>query len=126
MGGDRPNNAILVVECGASVDVARLERALARLVPLAPLLASRLERPWPWGRLRWRAVDAVLPVSARRLAAGESIDAVVDGVLNEAVDPRRMPPLRWHVVERADGGGAWVLLAWVHPLMGPRGAEARF
>src|SRR5262249_53999129 len=43
--------------------------------------------------------------------------------LNRIVDPRREPPLTWHVVAGSDGTGPWLVLTWVHPLMDPRGAE---
>jgi hypothetical protein len=123
MGGDRPNNAVFVVECDGALDPARVARAVARLQAVAPFMASRLERPFPWGRLRWRAIEAAPAVASRRLGPGESIEDVVDGLLNEVVDPRRSPPLRWHVVADTDGARSWLALAWVHPLMDPRGAE---
>jgi len=123
MAGGRPNNAVLVAECGGRLPAARVERALEALLPHAPFLSSRLERPWPWGRLRWRAVDGRPPLQRRELAADEGIEAVIDTLLNEAVDPRRQPPLRVLVVERRDGSRSWLALAWVHALMDPRGAE---
>ena len=124
MAGTRPNNAVLVIECTGVLDGMRLERALDRLQPLAPFMAGRLERPFPWGRLRWTADEATRPpVVRRRLASGETLEDAIDAVLNEPVDPRRAPPLRWHVLERSDGEASWLALAWVHPLMDPRGAE---
>jgi hypothetical protein len=124
MGGTRPNNAVLVLELGDGLDGARLERALDRLQPLAPFMTGRLERPFPWGRLRWRADDGTrAPVRRRRLAAGEAFEDAIDAVLNTAVDPRQAPPLCWHVLDRHDGASSWLALAWVHPLMDPRGAE---
>lgn len=124
MGGTRPNNAVLVLECGGSLDVDRVARAVEALRPLAPFMASRLERPFPWGRLRWVALDGAAPaVTRRRLAAGESLEDVVDVLLNERIDPRRDAPVRWCVVEAADGATSWLVLAWLHPLMDPRGAE---
>jgi hypothetical protein len=123
MGGARPNNAVFAVECEGALDPARVARAVERLHPIAPFMASRLERPFPWGRLRWRATDAPPPVEARTLAAAESIEEVIDACLNATVDPRRAAPLRWHVVLRHDRARSWLLLVWVHPLMDPRGAE---
>jgi len=124
MGGTRPNNAVLVIECDGRLDAARLERAVAGLQPIAPFMASRLERPFPWGRLRWAADEAARPpVTERRLRADETIEEAIDALLNEVVDPRRAPPLRWHVLARPDGARSWLALAWVHPLMDPRGAE---
>jgi hypothetical protein len=123
MGGGRPNNAVFVVECDGALDTARVAQAVDRLAPVAPFMACRLERPFPWGRLRWRAIDARPAVVERRLAAGEAIDAMIDGVLNAVVDPRREPPLSWHVVVASDAARSWLVLTWVHPLMDPRGAE---
>ena len=125
MGGTRPNNAVLVVECAGCLDAGRLERAVDRLQPIAPFMASRLERPFPWGRLRWTVAGGTErpPVTHRRLAKDEAVEDVIDGVLNEVVDPRHAPPLRWHRLEGHDGGTSWLVLAWVHPLMDPRGAE---
>src|SRR5688572_3058218 len=92
MAGTRPNNAVLAIELGGPLDDQRLARALARLQPLAPFMASRLERPFPWGRLRWAADDAAAPpVVPRRLAPDESVEGAIDAVLNEVVDPRRAP-----------------------------------
>ncbi|MEO8084179.1 MAG: hypothetical protein ABI780_10175 [Ardenticatenales bacterium] len=123
MGGGRPNNAVLVAECDGRLAASRVEGALDALRPLAPYMSSRLERPFPWGRLRWTATDERPPVVRRLLRANETVDEVIDEVLNQQVDPRREPPLRWTVVESSDGGRSWLLLAWVHPLMDPRGAE---
>jgi hypothetical protein len=124
MGGARPNNAVLVLECAGRFDVDRVARAVGELRPLAPFMASRLERPFPWGRLRWAEAERKSPpVTRRRLSPGESLEDVVDGLLNERVNPRRDPPLRWIVVEGPDDGTSWLVLAWVHPLMDPRGAE---
>ena len=122
MGGARANNAVLVVDCAAPLDVERVEEAVWALRPIAPFMASRLERPLPWGRLRWGVRDGVVvPVEPRRLGSEDRIDTVVEEILNRPVDPRREPPLRWHVIEQ--GGAGWLVLAWVHPLMDPRGAE---
>jgi hypothetical protein len=121
MGGERPNNAVLVLECAAPLDVERVEQAVWNLRPIAPFMESRLERPLPWGRLRWSARNGVVPVESRGLEPEDRIDAVVEEILNRPVDPRRNPPLRWYVIEQGDAG--WLVLAWVHALMDPRGAE---
>src|SRR5262245_22208805 len=111
MAGARPNNAVLVIECTGVLDGTRLERALDRLQPLAPFMAGRLERPFPWGRLRWTVDEAARPpVVRRRLACGETLEDAIDAVLNEPVDPWRAPPLRWHVLERSDGAASWLAL----------------
>lgn len=123
MGGTGPNNAVLGVTCDGNLDGARVQRAVERLQPLVPFTASRLERPRPWGRLRWRAVAGNPPVQCRTLARSESIDDVIDEILNHRIDPREEAPLRWHVLTRPDGARSWLLLEWVHPLMDPRGAE---
>jgi hypothetical protein len=122
MGGARANNAVLVLECGQPLDAARVERAVEALRPIAPFMASRLERPLPWGRLRWTARDGVaVAVERRTLGPDDRIDAVVEEILNRRVDPRREPPLAWHVIEQGEAG--WLVLRWVHALMDPRGAE---
>src|SRR5215470_10116562 len=79
MGGARANNAVLVLECARPLDPVRVERAVAALRPIAPFMASRLERPLPWGRLRWAARDGIaVPVARRTLGPDERLDAVVE------------------------------------------------
>ncbi len=123
MGGERPNNAVFVVECRGVLSADRVRRALDQLLPYAPYMSSRLERPLPWGRLRWRVVNGPPPLVQRRMGPRESIESLIDDVLNERVDPRRQASLRFLVVESHDGARSWLVLAWVHPLMDPRGAE---
>lgn len=123
MGGGRPNNAVLVAECVGSLCADRIDRALDTLLAYAPYMSSRLERPFPWGRLRWTVVDGRPPVVRLRVGPAESIETVIEEVLNERIDPRREAPVRWLVIESHDGARSWLMLAWVHPLMDPRGAE---
>src|SRR5512140_1990912 len=90
MGGARANNAVLVLECAGPIDAARVDRAVDALRPMAPFMASRLERPLPWGRLRWSARDGErVPVERRTLGPNERIEDVIEQILNHRVDPRR-------------------------------------
>jgi DNA-binding transcriptional ArsR family regulator len=80
----------------AERQLAEVERALDALRPYAPYMASRLERPLPWGRLRWSAVDERPPVIRKTLTPQQAIEEVIDEVLNRLVDPRREPADRSH------------------------------
>jgi hypothetical protein len=44
---------MFVVECDGTIDPAEVAEGLRRQIELAPWLGGRLERPFPWGRLRW-------------------------------------------------------------------------
>ena len=94
----RPNNAVLVLECAGVLDAGRVERALdATPADCAlhdePAGASVSVGPAPLdGGRRGRPAGA-----RRRLAPDESLEGVDRRLLNELVDPRRAPPLRWHV-----------------------------
>jgi hypothetical protein len=127
MGGRRPSNAVFVVECDGRIDAARVSDAVRRFTELAPWIASRLERPLPWGRLRW-TVDVPLSADARPIVAVSDGDdaSAVDACLNTVIDARREPPLRIRIVYGEDESRrptTWLVVCWAHPLMDPRGAE---
>ena len=124
MGEGRPNNALFVVECEGTLAADGLRSALHKLLPTVPWLDARLERGWPWGYLRWRLSDRLVPppVEERGLAAGETLADVIATLLNRPLDPRREPPLRLTIVTTASGQSTLVV-AWSHPLMDPRGVE---
>jgi hypothetical protein len=127
MGGRRPNNAVFVVECDGRLDPAQVSEALRRATDVAPWIAGRLERPFPWGRLRWTVDVPVAPDRRPIVSMRDGDDAgVVDEWLNTVVDPRRDPPFHVTVVAGEDAGRrptTWLVLAWAHALMDPRGAE---
>ena len=117
------SNAVLAVELAGAVDAARVATALARFLILCPWIGGRLDRPFPWGRLRWRVPSrGPTPPPFRTIAlAADGLDALVDRELDDPIDPRREPPLRLVI---ADGGDASALvLTWAHALMDPHGAE---
>jgi hypothetical protein len=127
MGERRPNNAVFVVECDGRIDPPRVSDAVRRFTELAPWIASRLERPFPWGRLRW-TVETPLPPDTRPIVAVSDGDdaSAVDACLNMVIDARREPPLRIRIVYGEDASRrptTWLVVCWAHPLMDPRGAE---
>jgi hypothetical protein len=117
------SNAVLVVELDGRLDGARVEHALARFLPTCPWLGGRLQRPRPWGKLRWRVPrggPAMPPVLMTTLGA-TTLTAFVDGELERRIDPWREPPLRCTVV--TDGARSVLVLTWAHALMDPKGSE---
>ncbi|HXJ34754.1 MAG TPA: hypothetical protein VMS22_12040 [Candidatus Eisenbacteria bacterium] len=119
----RPNNAVLVVECEGRLDSDALEAAVRAVAPIAPFMTGRIERPFPWGRLRWVAGDGAPPVERRQVADERALEALVDELLGAPIDPYVGPVLRWIAVHEAGEARSWLILAWLHPLMDPRGAE---
>ncbi len=119
----RPNNAVLVVECEGRLDPNGLEAAVRAVTPIVPFVTARVERPLPWGRLRWVADAGTPPVERREVADEPALEALVDEVLGAPIDPHAGPALRWIVVHETGEARSWLVLAWVHPLMDPRGAE---
>jgi hypothetical protein len=123
MGRMASSNAILVIELDAPLDAARVRSALERFLPHCPWLGGRLERPFPWGKLRWRVPSdgPTMPsVTSKTLAAGE-LTTFVDQELETPIDPRRAVPLRMTVAN--DGTAARLVCTWAHALMDPHGAE---
>ena len=120
------NNAILVIDGDGPLAAAPLRRSLARFLDVCPWPAARLRRPFPWGKLHWAAGPraTLTPPPVRHVTAPtpEALQALVEGELNGAIDPRREPPLRFLVVDGAGDRGTLVM-TWFHPLMDPRGAE---
>jgi hypothetical protein len=123
------SNAVLVVHCDGPVDAGRLSTSLDRFLEFCPWPASRLRRPFPWGKLHWAAgrdADFVRPsVRRQTVATAEEVRQAIDAEINTAIDPRREPPLRFLILDGAPevaGAGALVL-TWFHPLMDPRGAQ---
>ncbi len=121
--GAASGNAVLAVELGGSLPRERVERALARFLPLCPWLGGRLARPLPWGKLFWR-VPARGPTPPPLLStslAADGVPGLVDRELANRLDPWREPPLR--VTVASGDAGAALILTWAHPLMDPRGSE---
>jgi hypothetical protein len=120
------NNAICVIHCDGPIRADALRRSLARFLDVCPWPAARLRRPFPWGKLHWaagpRATLTAPVVREARAAGAQAVQALVEGELNAAIDPRREAPLRFVVVHGADGTGTLVM-TWFHALMDPRGAE---
>ena len=124
------HNTILVVQCDGPIEPERTRRAIDRLLDLCPWPASRLRRPFPWGRLHWaagpRSALAPPPVRHRSVTSPEELHEELQAELNSAIDPRRDPPLRFLIVDcgpepaRARG---FLVLTWFHPLMDPRGGQ---
>jgi hypothetical protein len=123
------NNTLFVVECDGPVDPERVRQALGRFLDLCPWPASRLVRPFPWGALHWAAGERTglrpPPVRHRSVGSDHELQEVLEAELNAAIDPRREPPLRVLILDRAaDPRPRWLLvLTWFHPLMDPRGGQ---
>lgn len=121
------NNTTLVVELDGPVDPERVRVALERLLDTCPWPASRLRRPFPWGRLHWiagpRATLARPSVDHRTAATDADVQRLLETDLNAAIDPRRESPLRFLTIERAGSGGGILAMTWFHPLMDPRGGQ---
>ena len=119
------NNASLVVHCDGPLDPARLRAALHRLLAICPWPAARLERPLPWGKLRWTTgtaqSTAPVTVNHRSVRTSAELHALVEAELATVIDPWREPPMRLTVIDVGDGGV--LVLTWFHPLMDPRGAQ---
>jgi len=120
------NNTVLVVHCDGPVDPDRLRRALDRLLDLTPWPASRLRRPFPWGKLHWAAGprDTLVapPVRHHRVASPDALGRQIEAEINTAIDPRVEPPLRFVTIGTSTGDGV-LLATWFHPLMDPRGGQ---
>jgi hypothetical protein len=127
-GSGRSNNALLVIQCDGPISPDRIGRALARFLDVCPWPASRLRR-FPWGKLHWAAgrrdAHARPPVRHCVVATPDAFHEKLEAELNDAIDPRRDPPLRFLVVDQAqtDQARGWLVLTWFHPLMDPRGAQ---
>jgi hypothetical protein len=124
------NNTVLVVQLDGRIDPERIHRSLDRFLTACPWPASRLRRPFPWGKLHWAAKAwAALtppPVRHRTAATPEELHGMLEAELNAAIDPRREPPLRFLTIDDgpdpANAGGVLVM-TWFHPLMDPRGGQ---
>jgi hypothetical protein len=124
MGDARPNNALFVIECEGHLEPGRVDRALATLAGMLPWMGARLERPFPWGRLRWTLAGDADPIVTQRVDGQP--EATIEALLNTRIDPYVEPPLRLVVVHGQDVAGrpqSWLVVAWVHALMDPRGVE---
>lgn len=114
------NNTILVVECDAPVEAGRVRRAIDGFLDVCPWPAARLRRAFPWGKLHWAVGrrGVLVPPPVREIPeplAGRH--AFLEAELQDAIDPRRDPPLRVTVL------GTTLVLTWFHPLMDPRGGQ---
>jgi hypothetical protein len=120
------NNTALVIHCDGPLAPERIRRSVDRFLDVCPWPASRLRRPFPWGKLHWvagpRATLSPPPVRQGTAATQEHVQRLVEAELNSAIDPRREPPLRLLVIDTEHVGAALVL-TWFHPLMDPRGGE---
>jgi len=123
------NNTMLVVQCEGRIEPERVRSALDRLLDFCPWPASRLRRPFPWGKLHWaagpRGALAPPPVRHRALDSHEELHEQLEAELNAGIDPKRDPPLRFLILEGAARSSAASFLAvtWFHPLMDPRGGQ---
>jgi hypothetical protein len=125
------NNTLLVVHCDGAIAPERIQLAAGRLLDVCPWPASRLRRSFPWGKLHWaarpRATLTPLPVRLRVAATGAELQRALELELNETVDPRREPPIRFLLIdpgpepERAE---SVLVITWFHPLMDPRGGQS--
>ena len=124
------NNTALVVELDGPLEPERIQRSLARLLDGCPWPASRLRRPFPWGRLHWaagpRATLTPPPVRHRTAATRPDLQRLLEADLDTAIDPRREPPLRFLTIDRGPDSArasGILVMTWFHPLMDPRGGQ---
>jgi hypothetical protein len=124
------HNTSLVVECDGRLDADRITRAWDRFLDVCPWPAARLQRPFPWGKLRWvaGARDTLERPPLRRttITGPGELERALTAELNRAVEPRREAPVRVLIVDDESAGpsGSSVLvLTWFHPLMDARGGE---
>lgn len=128
-GSARSNNALLVIQCDGPISPDRVGQALDRFLDVCPWPAARLRR-FPWGKLHWaagRRDGRARPLVRHSVVtAPEALHKELEAELNDAIDPRRDPPLRFLVADRGQGpdqARGWLVLTWFHPLMDPRGAQ---
>jgi hypothetical protein len=128
--GVSSSNAVLVVHCDGPVDPERVRRSVDRFLHFCPWPGARLRRPFPWGKLHWaagwNAGRARPPVRRHVVETPADLHRAITAELNQAIDPRREPPLRLLIVDgppEALAGGGVLVLTWFHPLMDPRGAQ---
>jgi len=124
------NNTVMVVHCDGPLAVDRIRRALDLFLDACPWPASRLRRPFPWGKLHWaagpRATLTPPPVRQAAATSTRELERLIEAEINAAIDPHREPPLRMLVIDTTGNGarGQGVLvLTWFHPLMDPRGGQ---
>ncbi len=124
------NNTVLVVQLDGPIDRERFRRTLDRFLDVCPWPASRLRRPFPWGKLHWAAGPraALTPPSVcqRTAATPEDLQRLLEAELNSAIDPRRDPPLRFVVIDAGPDPARTqgvLVVTWFHPFMDPRGGQ---
>jgi hypothetical protein len=126
----RSNNTVMVVHCDGPLPADRIRRALDTFLDGCPWPASRLRRPFPWGKLHWAAGPraALVPPPVRHATAASAADVqrLVEREINTAIEPKRESPLRVVVVDGSANGGpahGVLVVTWFHPLMDPRGGQ---
>ncbi len=119
-------NIHLCLELNGHLDVDGLKRAVQALWRVYPATGARLERSSITGRPRWRLgappADASCVVRVCEFAATRELDihGRIEGLLNEPIDLRGLPPVRF-VVFRGHSEGDRLVARWPHPLMDGRG-----
>lgn len=119
-------NIHLCLELNGHLDVDGLKRAVQALWRVYPATGSRLERSSITGRPRWRLgappADASCVVRVCEFAAAREVDihGRIEALLNEPIDLRGLPPVRF-VVFRGHSEGDRLVARWPHPLMDGRG-----
>jgi hypothetical protein len=124
------NNTVMAVHCDGPLPADRIRRALDSFLDDCPWPASRLRRPFPWGKLHWAAAPraALVPPPVRHATAASAGDLqrLIEDEINTAIDPTRESPLRVLAVDTAANGGpapGVLVVTWFHPLMDPRGGQ---
>ncbi|MDM8008300.1 MAG: condensation domain-containing protein [Phycisphaerae bacterium] len=119
-------NIHLCLELDGRVDVDGLNRAVQALWRVYPATGSRLERSRVTGRPRWRldrppaAPSCVVRVCELTHASEHDIHGRIEALLNESIDLRGLPPVRF-VVFRGLPEGDRLIARWPHALMDGRG-----
>ncbi|HPD31287.1 MAG TPA: condensation domain-containing protein [Phycisphaerae bacterium] len=119
-------NIHLCLELNGRIDVDGLKRAVQALWRVYPATGSRLERSDVTGRPRWRLdscpadASCVIRICELTDASEHDIHGRIEALLNEPIDLRGLPPVRF-VVLRGLAEGDRLVARWPHALMDGRG-----
>ncbi|MCI0587540.1 MAG: hypothetical protein L0323_11930 [Planctomycetes bacterium] len=118
------NLSAIALELGIPLDPARVEAALAPLLPRLPPLRSRLALAPILGWSRWKSVPGRGAPDLVRVLEGSGTDAsaAAEAAINDPLDPARDPLLELRL-SPSPRGGTVAVLRWFHPLADARGAD---
>ncbi len=109
-----------VLELGGKPDLDRLQQRLDLLTARFPQASARLEKRGK--RYAWLPTGRPIPLERHRNRNGEDGQRIVLEIFNRPAPLETSPPLAFHWIEGASGGGM-LLLSWLHPLLDARGGK---